>query len=111
MGKLIDAINDENLQNTEDPWDEDEGCGNYFDYLHDLTAYLTTDTLFLEDSPVTQVDSYGGEGQGDQYWYVLRWKDEFVKVEGYYNSWDGGYFDDAYSVIPREITKTEWDKV
>lgn len=111
MGKLLEAINNEELQNTGNPWDGYKGYGSYFDYIYDLTYYSTTDNLFLEDSPVTNVDSFGGMGQGDQYWYVLRWKDEFVKVEGHYDSWDGGSFDDAYSVIPREITKTEWDTV
>ncbi len=56
---------------------------------------------------------YGGEGQGDQYWFVFRLvtADEYAryfKVDGYYASHDGGYYDEMFEVFPKKVEVTEW---
>lgn len=43
------------------------------------------------------VEDEGGEGQGDEYWFVLKITDgesvRFFRMDGYYASYDGGYYD------------------
>jgi hypothetical protein len=53
------------------------------------------------------VSSYGGEGQGDQYWMVVSVSDgettRYFRKDGWYASYDGGYLDgDTYEVKPVE---------
>lgn len=67
---------------------------------------------------VKVVKSYGGEGQGDQYWFVLQVQMEdgtdgflrFFKKSGWYASHDGGYYDgDFTEVKPFERTVTVYE--
>ena len=55
-----------------------------------------------------QVDIYGGEGQGDDYWAVNYFPehDIYIKISGYYASYDGTtFYNDCYSqVTPKEET-------
>ena len=59
------------------------------------------------------VDSYGGEGKGDQYWCVWEFTrgDEVVcfKFDGWYASYDGATFEDVFEVIPKQKTITVWE--
>lgn len=53
------------------------------------------------------VTSYGGEGEGDQYWMVISVSDgkttRFFRKDGWYASYDGGYLDgDTREVKPAE---------
>ena len=64
----------------------------------------------------SEVDSYGGEGQGEEYWTISRILDKrteevfFIKFDGYYESWDGSDFsnNDWNIVEPREVKVIEW---
>lgn len=47
------------------------------------------------------VDSYGGEGSGDEYWVVFKLGEQLFRVDGYYASYDGGELDGE----PYEVTK------
>lgn len=62
---------------------------------------------------VREVDSYGGEGQGDEYWSVIEFEDEegtfLVELRGYYQSYDGGYYDSAKLVKPVQKTVTVYE--
>lgn len=56
---------------------------------------------------------HGGEGQGDEYWYVFKLvtADEYpryFKVDGYYTSYEGGYYDELYEVFPKQVQVTQW---
>jgi len=55
-------------------------------------------------------DNYGGEGQGDEYWYVYRFRrgDEvaYVKFDGYYASYCGSEFHEWFFVKPAQKTIT-----
>jgi len=56
------------------------------------------------------VDSYGGEGMGDQYWFILHFPDSniHVKLWGWYQSYSGAGYNDAKIVKPVDVIKTEW---
>lgn len=58
----------------------------------------------------TEVDQHGGEGEGDDWWSVKYFRDHniYIKIYGYYTSYEGTTFDrgiECYSeVIPKEET-------
>lgn len=62
----------------------------------------------LEDSGVVckHEDSYGGEGQGDEYWsvYAFTRDDEkvYVQFNGWYASYNGAEFTEWYFVEPKQ---------
>lgn len=57
-----------------------------------------------------QVDGYGGEGQGDNYYMVYHFPnaDIFIKFYGWYASYHGAEYSDMYLVEPKEVTITEY---
>lgn len=57
------------------------------------------------------VDSYGGEGKGEDYYFVLHHKptDEYIKFEGWYTSYDGCGIDKVYIVKPVERLVTFYE--
>lgn len=73
---------------------------------------------------VSLAESFGGEGQGDQYYLVFRveitpeqagegWMDlRYYRVDGYWASHDGGEYDGPfYEVQPVEKMVTFYEKV
>ncbi len=63
---------------------------------------------------VKTADSYGGEGQGDDYWAVHHFVDHdvYIKISGWYASYDGADFDGWNSlkvVAPKEKTITIYE--
>lgn len=67
------------------------------------------DTLSLrgEDIPLEHVARYGGEGQGDEFWVVIKLGDQLFKKDGWYASHDGGYLDGdlrEVHVVERTVT-------
>ena len=61
------------------------------------------------------VTSYGGEGDGDQYWMVISITDSittrFFRKDGWYASYDGGYLDgETYEVQPKEKLVTFYEQ-
>lgn len=59
-------------------------------------------------------DSYGGEGQGEDYWTVYKFTDGtdevFVQFDGYYASYSGSEFDSWFFVKPQEVMVTQYFK-
>lgn len=56
------------------------------------------------------VDSYGGEGQGDERWVVIRFGDRYFRKDGYYASYDGTTWDgDFREVKPTQKTITVYE--
>ena len=57
-------------------------------------------------------DSYGGEGQGDQYWSVYSFTDGkdvvYVKFDGYYASYVGSEYSDWFFVEPKQVQVTQY---
>lgn len=66
----------------------------------------------LGDFKVRRIDSYGGEGQGNEYWMVLEVEFSDVtkafEVSGYYASYDGGYYEEIKEVKPQDKVITVW---
>jgi GTP cyclohydrolase III len=66
---------------------------------------------------VDVIDSYGGEGQGENWYKVYFFKDHnvYAKLEGYYTSYDGVSFyngwDCLFEVMPSEKTIVVYDTV
>lgn len=63
------------------------------------------------------LDSHGGEGQGDQYWFVFKVIDldgnaRIFERNGWYASYDGGHYEGpTVEVSPVEKTVTVWKAV
>ena len=62
------------------------------------------------------VDSFGGEGQGDEYWTVIEVRDPtnqdetlLVKLYGWYASYNGSEYEGWQFVTPRQKTITVYD--
>lgn len=62
---------------------------------------------------ITQVDQFGGEGEGDQYWYVFKINhpehgEALIQYSGYYDSWNGTNWDGCE---PNLVEAYEYTKV
>jgi hypothetical protein len=75
--------------------------------------YIDQEKDHPELGTIKEVDSYGGEGMGDEYWrvYYLSKHDMYIRIQGYYQShWGTEFpstFEAAFSqVYPKEVTKT-----
>lgn len=55
-----------------------------------------------------KVDSYGGEGEGERWWVVYHFVDHgvYIRVDGYYQSYDGVSFYDGWSCC-KEVKPVE----
>lgn len=63
----------------------------------------------LNDAGITLAASYGGEGQGDEYWVVAKYNGQYFRKSGWYASYSGAELDgDCEEVVPREVAVTEW---
>lgn len=93
IGEYPDDSDDfSDLQDHDVAWSELKG----------ENAKYTVDGLTAQE-----VDSYGGEGDGDQYWMVISISDglttRYFRKDGWYASHDGGYLDgETYEVTPKE---------
>lgn len=63
-----------------------------------------------------EVEQYGGEGQGDTWYSIKHFPNEnvYIKVDGYYQSYDGVSFDGEYDgccsqVVPKQKTITVYE--
>ena len=59
------------------------------------------------------VDSYGGEGQGSDFWSVIQIRNPddhneqyYIKFQGWYASYNGAEYDNWYFVEPKQKTIT-----
>ena len=61
------------------------------------------------------VDSYGGEGMGEEYWSVYSFNNDdelvYVKFDGYYASYNGADFEEFFFVKPKQVTVTQFKRV
>lgn len=87
----------------------DEVQSRLAEEFYDLDGDKTIDLPGIGTAKL--VDSYGGEGQGDEYWRVFEIDGEFYKADHYYNSYDvepWHYECTIFPVVGREKTITEW---
>lgn len=96
---------------TEEHKTEVEG---YSDLLEFLEASRTRGVVIPDFGIAHLVEQYGGEGQGEQYWFVFKLvtdpHERYFKVDGYYASYDGGYYDEIYEVFPKQVTVTQYEQ-
>ena len=81
----------------------------------DDEEYTFVKTAEEQGISYTHIDSYGGEGQGYEYWSVYEFtRDEdkvYVKFNGYYQSYNGSEYDEYFFVEPKEKVVTEYVEV
>lgn len=62
--------------------------------------------------PHKEVDSYGGEDQGSEWYTVKHFTDHdvYIRVDGYYSSYNGTDFDgqELQEVFPTEVKRIEF---
>ncbi len=86
------------------------------DAWSDLSARGVTVPFTTGLVEVTQIASAGGEGDGDQYWYVMKiapldgQQERYFKADGHYASFDGGEYDSFFEVFPKQVLRTEWSQ-
>lgn len=51
------------------------------------------------------IEEWGGEGQGDSAGFIMKFGDRFVKVDAYYNSWEGTNYDEAEITEVKPVEK------
>lgn len=80
---------------------------NYGSFFASM-MYEEYDLNSFDDLTVEVVQSYGGEGQGDNYYAVYSFDNGteklFVKFNGWYASYHGAEFQDWFFVEPEEKT-------
>lgn len=61
-----------------------------------------------------EVDSYGGEGQGDDFWVIVEFSSGDTKVnvkfDGWYQSYNGSEYTEWFFVKPKKVSVVEWNK-
>jgi hypothetical protein len=66
-----------------------------------------------EIGPWVEVDQYGGEGQGDDWYSVKHFTehDVYIRTQGYYSSYEGTEFDNGYGdeVRPKQVMITVYE--
>lgn len=88
-----------------------------------------TDQFFHEDEPTVEyaeteaerealtmlgkfeeVEHFGGEGKGDEYWTVYRFIDHnlYIQFDGWYASHNGSEYSDMFEVEPKEVTEIKY---
>ena len=78
-------------------------------------AYMNYNKEELGLGPVEEVDSYGGEDCGSTWYSVQHFKDHdvYIRVDGYYSSYNGTDFYDGWDcckeVKPKEKTITVYE--
>lgn len=83
----------------------------------DLEDYGENITYDLPDNgsdlgKIEVVDHYGGEGQGEDLYTVWHFVDHdvYIKAEGYYHSYDGGYYTSGWLIVrPEQKTITVYN--
>lgn len=61
---------------------------------------------------VTLVDQFGGEGLGDEAWFVFELDGRMFRINGYHSSYYGTYYDgDVHEVKPQIVERVEYERV
>lgn len=83
----------------------------YEDY-YDEDDPDTTDEILDKLGKFKTVAERGGSDQGSEWWHVFYFEDHdiFIKIQGYYSSYNGVDNLRAFEVEPKEVTITVYDK-
>lgn len=107
-GETLDVFTKENFPDLVE--EGDETGWDIHELIDALYSWRDKPPTTLNGAPITEIDHWGGEGQGDDYGYVYGYKDEFVRLTGHYTSYNGVYWDDTEPelVESREVVVTKW---
>jgi len=101
-------------------WIYNEITGVQFENEEDLTQRnsdfdLEYPTSESEKYEIETVDSYGWEGQGEEYWFINKITNTetkeviYVKFSATYNSWDNNQWDSEFDIVePKEVMVTQY---
>lgn len=83
----------------------------YSEYSEDSCPELFN-AFVAANIKVEYADSYGGEGMGDRYWTVYKFSQgenvEYLKFDGWYQSYNGAEFSEYFWVKPKQVTVTKF---
>jgi len=102
------------FRNEDSLKDVDYDYPEYGQILELLSWSENKNGVDIDDITFKMVEDHGGEGQGDEAWFVLEFTQgdltRYVRRTGYYASWDGFYWDDGSTeeVEARPVTHNEW---
>lgn len=97
--------------------DYKERCKEYANMPNEYTIVRNELIESLGLGKMVEVDSYGGEGRGDTWYSVKHFVDHdvYIRVNGYYTSYDGTSFDRGWEccseVKPVEKTITVYNNI
>lgn len=85
----------------------------WVEFLDELEWNKRKEGVELISGHALFVKSVGGEGEGEKYWVLFQVGEEFFRIDGYFNSWDGTNWEgsELYKVAPVEVTVIEYQKV
>lgn len=100
LAEKLEELFVENEKNGDSPW-----CEKWYSFEE-----LGKDEGNIEGFGKAEfVESYGGEGMGDERWIVFKVGDRYFQKNGFYSSWDGSSWDgELEEVEPREVTVTQY---
>ncbi len=94
-----------------------ESCANCLFILGEAyTDDIMDSHCFVHNiSHIKLIDSYGAEGKGEEYWYVIEithnnGTKHLVKLDGNYASYIGPEYSDWFFVNPVQVTVTQYIK-
>jgi hypothetical protein len=103
------------LEEAIEKWHEDheeEESSNAFDDLYYTLDYANEgESLKLMGEPVSLVEQFGGEGQGDEWWVIIKVGERLFRINGWYASYNGRESTDIEEVKPVEYTATRYDSL
>jgi len=100
--------------------DADGSYGSLNQMIWNVGKYVKDDLNFQLASVgwkmISQVDGYGGEGQGDKYYQIYSFfnpqgETVYIKLNGWYQSYNGAEYTDTFEVTPKQKTITAYEAV
>lgn len=134
---IEELVQDTGWDVTYTPYKETEPKTEHITGWHEFEEYIgvnkerwNPDTRKFDPIPESEIDykyfegfgrieledTFGGEGQGDQYWFVFKITDDngevrYFRRDGWYASFNGGYYDGpTEEVVAQEKTIIVWVK-
>lgn len=99
-----------------DEYDYEGTCARLiFEYDASIIDELSKQCNEYNITSIKIIDSYGGEGDGDQYWYIIEVEHNngtiaLVKLDGYYASYVGHKYSEWFFVKPVQVMVTKYVK-
>lgn len=114
---MFEAFDDDDVPNPVVPFKKEYRSPDMPDSWGNLYYYL--DWTAPEDGAdlpgigfVKLVEQHGGEGLGDDAWFVIDVDGRTFHIQGYHVSHDGTHYEGPFTEVkPVQVLKTEWQSV